>query len=78
MGCSENVEKCHRLELKEPSGDLKESEVPMGSVCHAFLVYSGEGLNQEEDIRSVLEKMTLLAVGRWIGVVRQGDQIDSH
>lgn len=55
MGCSENVEKCHHLKLKEPSGDLKESEVPTGSVCRAFLVYSGEGLNQEEDIRSVLE-----------------------
>lgn len=69
---AENVEKFHWLELKEPSGDLEESQVPPGSMCSAFLVYSGEPkdvLNQEDDIRSVLEKVISLAVGGWIGVV---------
>lgn len=50
---SENAEKFHCLEFKEPGGDLKESWVPKESMHSAFSCVHGEPeevLNQEDDI----------------------------
>lgn len=70
MAFLENAEKFHCLECKGPGGDLKESRVSKGSMRSAFSCVHGEPeevLNQEDDIRSVLERMLLAAVGGWIG-----------